>query len=350
MPERIIGLAREVKSLVNSNLSEIQAVTNLSRMLAVNAEIEAAHAGPAGRGFSVVAQEVKRVSDQVSQISAALGEQLAGRVDELESLGRSLVAQVRGSRLVDLSLNMIEIVDRNLYERSCDVRWWATDSAVVDACTKLDDASSRFCTKRLGVILDAYTVYLDLWVADDRGRIIANGRPDKFRVAGTDVSRSAWFKQAMACNTGSDFAAIDIEANPRLDNRLVATYGTAVRRGGENTGQPIGAIGVFFDWQQQAQAVVQGVRLTDDERARTRALILDSKHRVIASSDGKGVLSETIRLRPSAASSFYYTDDQGRLVAAALTPGYETYKGLGWFGCMVQEPPQAAQAVRAKAA
>jgi hypothetical protein len=96
--------------------------------------------------------------------------------------------------------------------------------------------------------------------------------------------------------------------------------------------------------------VVQGVRLTDDERARTRALILDSKHRVIASSDGKGVLSETVRLRPSSTPSFYYTDDQGRLVAAALTPGYETYKGLGWFGCIVQEPPQAAQAVRAKAA
>jgi hypothetical protein len=42
------------------------------------------------------------------------------------------VAQIRGSRLPDLSLNAIDIIDRNLYERSCDVRWWATDSAIVD--------------------------------------------------------------------------------------------------------------------------------------------------------------------------------------------------------------------------
>ena len=34
--------------------------------------------------------------------------------------------------MVDLALNAIEFIDRNLYERTCDVRWWATDSAVVD--------------------------------------------------------------------------------------------------------------------------------------------------------------------------------------------------------------------------
>ena len=30
-------------------------------------------------------------------------------------------------------LTNIDLIDRNLYERSCDVRWWATDSSVVDA-------------------------------------------------------------------------------------------------------------------------------------------------------------------------------------------------------------------------
>jgi hypothetical protein len=39
----------------------------------------------------------------------------------------------RGERMVDLSLNAIELMDRNLYERTCDVRWWATDSAIVAA-------------------------------------------------------------------------------------------------------------------------------------------------------------------------------------------------------------------------
>lgn len=35
--------------------------------------------------------------------------------------------------MTDLALNVVDLIDRNLYERSCDVRWWATDSAVVQA-------------------------------------------------------------------------------------------------------------------------------------------------------------------------------------------------------------------------
>jgi hypothetical protein len=29
--------------------------------------------------------------------------------------------------------------------------------------------------------------------------------------------------------------------------------------------------------------------------------------------------------------------EQGVTVGYALTPGYETYEGLGWYGCIVQE-------------
>ncbi|MBW8860732.1 MAG: chemotaxis protein, partial [Caulobacter sp.] len=29
-------------------------------------------------------------------------------------------------------------------------------------------------------------------------------------------------------------------------------------------------------------------------------------------------------------------DGSGTLVAFHATPGYETYRGLGWYGCLVQ--------------
>ncbi|MFP3526735.1 chemotaxis protein, partial [Pantoea sp. SIMBA_072] len=86
----------------------------------------------------------------------------AVQTDELNTLGNRLVSQLRGGRLADLALNMIDIMDRNLYERSCDVRWWATDSAVVDCATAPSEANRRQAVQRLGVILGAYTVYLDL--------------------------------------------------------------------------------------------------------------------------------------------------------------------------------------------
>ena len=50
--------------------------------------------------------------------------ELKNALDELRSVGGRMVKNVRGQRLVDLCRNSIEIIDRNLYERTCDVRWW----------------------------------------------------------------------------------------------------------------------------------------------------------------------------------------------------------------------------------
>ncbi|WP_292136883.1 MASE1 domain-containing protein [Brevundimonas sp.] len=98
----------------------------------------------------------------------------------------------------------------------------------------------------------------------------------------------------------------------------------------------IGVLGVHFDWQAQAQTVVDGVRLTPDEKARTRVLLLDQKHRVLAASDGVGVLSETVKLDVAGGVMGSYAKGD-RTVGYARTPGYETYQGLGWYGCLVQD-------------
>ncbi|MGC7556567.1 chemotaxis protein, partial [Pandoraea pneumonica] len=87
----------------------------------------------------------------------------------------------------------------------------------------------------------------------------------------------------------------------------------------------------------QAEAVVKGVRLSEDEWARTRCMIVDASFRVIASSDGQGVLGETFALRTDGKPAGFYTDVVNRAtIAFAATPGYETYKGLGWYGVVRQ--------------
>lgn len=338
MPERIVALAKGVSELATRKMDEIQAVTNTTKILALNALIEAMRAGEAGRGFAVVAQEVKAISERVTSIGGELRKQMAGQTEELDKLGAVLVAQLRGGRLADLALNMVDIIDRNLYERSCDVRWWATDSAVVDCAADPTPERRAYASKRLGVILSAYTVYLDLWIADAKGNVIATGRPDRYpRAAGSSVANEGWFRDAMATRSGDDFAVADIAINEALDRSQVATYATAIRAGGEANGPVIGALGVFFDWAAQSQAVVDSVRLTAEERAVTRCLLVDRRHRVIAASDRQGVLSETFNLRTNGQKQGNYTDDRGSVVGFAHTPGYETYQGLGWYGVIVQE-------------
>lgn len=338
MPERILALSRAVSLHATDKVREIQKVTNATRTLALNAQIEAARAGKNGAGFSVVAQEVKSISSNISELTNQLTIKLNEQTAELDSLGQKLVASVRGRRLTDLALNMIEIIDRNLYERSCDVRWWATDSAVVDCLGRPDPMQIDYASKRLGVILNAYTVYLDLWVADPSGTVLANGRPDRYPAAkGSSVANQEWFRQAMETRSGDEFVVTDIARNDRLDNRLVATYAAAVRENGETNGTVIGALGIFFDWETQSQTVVDSVRLEPEEKSRTRCLLLDNRNRVIAASDRTGVLEEVFPLHTAQGSQGNYLDDQGRTVGYSLTPGYETYQGLGWYGVISQD-------------
>jgi hypothetical protein len=184
------------------------------------------------------------------------------------------------------------------------------------------------------VILAAYTVYLDLWLCDLDGRVIANGRADRFNVAGESVAATRWFRDARGLRSGDDYVASDVECQPLLGNAQVATYCASVREGGRADGKPIGVLAIHFDWEPQARAIVQGIRVGASERA--RVLLVDSNFRVIAASDGQGLLTERLSLQGG--RNGFYHDRAGALVAYHGTPGYETYKGLGWFGVIVAAP------------
>ncbi|WP_049766681.1 methyl-accepting chemotaxis protein [Rhodospirillum centenum] len=338
-PERIMELAADVGSSVRARTEAIRAITGQTRILALNALIEAARAGEAGRGFSVVANEVKSVSTRIEQVAYELDTELSAKVRDLELLGARMIEEVRGQRLADLALNAIEIIDRNLYERTCDVRWWATDSAIVRAAETAAPADAEHAGRRLGVILDAYTVYLDLWIVGRDGRVIASGRPDRFRVAGLDVGQEPWFRQALESRSGDDYAVADITASPALGGRQTATYAAPIFPDGARGGTAQGVLGIHFDWGPQAETVCRGVRLSGEEAGRTRVLLLDNRLRIIAASDGKGILTAGFPLDTGGRPLGHYRDKDGNTVGFALTPGYETYRGLGWYGCIVQAPP-----------
>jgi hypothetical protein len=341
-PERVVALSEHVASIADNKIALINRITGETRILALNALIEAARAGEAGRGFAVVAQEVKSVSERITGIAGQLSTELGGAITELTGVGRAMVEQMRGERLSDLALNMIEIIDRNLYERSCDVRWWATDPAIVAAVSGEaigGGEAAAYAGRRLAVILNSYTVYLDLWIADLDGRVVANGRPERYGSAiGASVAEETWFTRALATQSGDDYVACDIAINRCLDNAQVASYATAIRRDGAVNGEKLGVLGIFFDWQPQAAAVVKGVRLTREEAARTVCLLVDAQHRVIASSSDGLTLDQRFALEPHKEDVGYYRAKDGQQIGYALTPGYETYRGLGWYGVIVQKP------------
>ncbi|HZJ84775.1 MAG TPA: methyl-accepting chemotaxis protein [Syntrophomonadaceae bacterium] len=65
----------------------INAITEQTNLLALNAAIEAARAGEAGRGFSVVAEEIRKLAEQSNDFTG----EIAGIVNELSSRAEAAV-------------------------------------------------------------------------------------------------------------------------------------------------------------------------------------------------------------------------------------------------------------------
>ncbi|WP_323052985.1 methyl-accepting chemotaxis protein [Siculibacillus lacustris] len=324
-------------------VGEIRAITRRMKILALNALIEAARAGEMGRGFAVVSQEVRGISEEVDAMAVGLEAELGGEIERLSGMARDMARSAHGTRMVDQALNAVELVDRNLYERSCDVRWWATDSAVVDAAADPTPDLCAHASERLAVILRAYTVYLDIWLIDAAGRVIASGRPERWAVAGHSVADRGWWRAGRGLATGDDFHAEDIAREDLLGHAQVATFVTPVRVDGAADGAAIGLLAIHFDWEAQARGIVEGVRIDPDRRERTRVLLVDRNRRVIAASDGHGILTEQVGFDPKGRESGFETDPRGGSVAFHRTPGYETYRGLGWYGVIVEAADARAQ-------
>lgn len=342
MQDDILRLAFEVSRITGEKISVIDRIMMRTRILSMNARLESSRAGDAGLGFAVVAKEMGVVAEEVNELSSQLRNEIAENTSMIETAGRRMMMEFKGQRYADLARNVVEIIDRNLYERSCDVRWWATDSAVVGAVQASSDAACSYANERLATILRSYTVYLDLWIADTNGRVVASGRSERFPDAiGQYVGDAEWFQKALRTKNGDEFAVCDINRNPILGNAQTATYSTAIRKNGAVDGAPVGVLGIFFDWEPQASDIVQGVALSDAERAETRVMLVNSQHQVIAASDKPCSLSEVYTFKPEADLGHYITGN--KMICYALTPGYETYRGLGWYGCIESRLAEGSQ-------
>ncbi len=340
----------DVKSIIDTIKQEFETfayvnedIASRTNLLALNATIEAARAGDAGKSFAVVATEVKSLADQAQRNTKELRTTVYEKIKvQTEAISKQFEVRDCG-RFTEMAQTLIQLIVRNLFERTADVRWWATDDAFCNALENQIPDSTQSASRRLGLINRFYSVYKNLVLADTKGNIIATGNPEFNRIQGSSVSDKKWFQEAMNTFNGDQYVVDDVYNCYLHQDTSVLVYATAVRRNGQLNGRTIGVLGVYFDWQGQAKSIVcDEPTFSSDEWKNIRVLLLDSEHKIIASSDNKGIYQKfsfmpTDKNTPKG----YYFQADGTLVAYAKTIGYQEYDGLGWYCVITRKVSQA---------
>ena len=99
----MIGGLKDSAQRIGEVVNMIQDIAEQTNLLALNATIEAARAGEAGKGFAVVASEVKALANQTAKAT----EEIAQQVNEIQQSTSTAVDSVEGIRKIIDEMDLI---------------------------------------------------------------------------------------------------------------------------------------------------------------------------------------------------------------------------------------------------
>lgn len=305
----------QITHQLGESIESINRINNVTTTLALNAAIRADRAGDEGRAFSVLAEEIRAFSHK----SDLLTEEINSTLDSLNHVVQETVS----TRLADAAFDTIDKVDRNLFERNCDVQAWTTFKELIHTAeTGLDAEKASYLLKDLHQI---YEVYYDIYLLNSRGCILATAiRQD---LVGVDQSDRVWFQQAIQGN-------VFVTDMYRSDTAAAHTvsFSAPVRN---QSGNIVGVLTTRFNWNYVVDILNAAMVYRD-----CSVYLLNATGRVIGSSDQNDFLKkdfsqyEAFKLANRGSNGFIEERDpqsnRTHLIGYAKTEGYNSYKGKGW--------------------
>ena len=231
----------------------------------------------------------------------------------------------------------IDIMDRNLYERANDCRWWALTSAFREilAGETVSEADAQRITAILQTINGLYTVYSNLFVFDARGKVIAVSQPQEAGCVGHPVGED-WARAVLALDDSQGYAVSNFAATPFYGGRHTYIYGAAIRS--PDGTRVVGGVGIVFDGEPQFSAMLQDA-LPRDAAGQVQpgcfGAFVDRLGRVVASTRDDPRPGARIEIDPAfltlppgaARTGIAQLDGSHYAVGARMSSGYREYKG-----------------------
>ncbi|MDI6877879.1 MAG: methyl-accepting chemotaxis protein [Desulfitobacteriaceae bacterium] len=299
-------------------INAIREIAQHTNLLSLNSAIEAARAGDAGRGFGVVADEIKKLATR-SLVSTKESTEIINNI-------QSKANEVMAVRTADVAYDTIDKIDRNLFERNCDAQAWAGFDKVKRCLSSTASDRVAVTNDLLKKLVDIYEVYLDLYVLDTEGTIVAAGVHRK--LIGENMADQDWFTDAKAVNT---ISVSDLYYSS-VENHHTVAYTCPIRSDDEKI---MGYFSTRFNWDY-IYDILDSARI-----GQNGDIFVINKHGyIIACRSRKGILSDNLRhleaaqraMRGETYGYVFVKDNWGntKIYGCAHTRGYNAYQGKNW--------------------
>jgi len=301
--------------------------------------------GNVSRGASAEAGTAifsKILLKEISAVGARTKDVFEGAIADLHE---TVVASLLRGNQFHAAL-AIDIMDRNLYERANDCRWWALTSAFSELLSRPQLSAQDAAT--IGAILLAinnlYTVYANLIVFDRSGKIVAAAHPIAGDPADAAASEAAvadptltaeWVARILALPGEQDYAVSPFVPDPLYPDGPTYIYGAAIRA--PQQGRVVGGIAIVFDSGPQFAAMLNDALPRDGTgtvKHGAFALFVEPTGRIIACSDDRfrpgdmlAIDKTFLRVGTGAShSGVAVLDGAYYAVGATASSGYREYK------------------------
>ncbi len=264
---------------------------------------------------------LKAVLHQVTLASARMRERVGEAIGDLH---RTSLARMR-QRAVETARLAVDLMDRNLYERANDCRWWALSPVLREGLAGGGTEHAAAMGRTLAGIHALYTVYSRLVVFGADGVVRASSRAGDAEAAEGLVGQPLdprWRDAALALRDPSRYAVSGFEAGPLSDGRPSYVYLAAVRApGADGAGErPVGGVAIAFDAERELAAMLRDVL----GGQRGIAAFVDAGRRVLACTDPAFPPGSrwTLPVEPGV----FEHDDAHHALGVAAARGYREFK------------------------
>lgn len=327
MPRRIRSLLQLLSADVAAHADRSEAIAGQTRLLALNAAIEAARSGEAGRGFGVVAQEVKTLAAQASNSSRAFREELLGRLNQGGEIAADLVHELEGGRLGELAQSIADALSRTLFDRTIDVRVLASDHAIRESLLLPDDARAQArALERMRSLLGFSPYFLNAFVVAGDGTVGVCAHDD----AAIRPVRFDGFPQFQAVMRGplpQGWLTDEVWANPWSRHRKVLIFVAPVTIEGVTAG----VCYLEYDFEGQVAKLIDVINRSS---RRATISIVDPLGRIVATTGTRAFHEQHPHARAAAGTPVQSLDDL--VVAHATVPSNHGVPGLD-FRCVIED-------------